>query len=328
MYRIGRTSRVVIAVSLGVSAAMLNTTSSMASFPTAPKTDCTKYGGLVDAPKGAIPRDDMISQRRDPMAKWVAAHPVKAEAAADDVVRVPVAFHVIRKNSTVAGGDIPQQWIQDQMAVLNDAFAGRDDYDGKPSGVDTGFRFVLDSVDRTTKASWFHLVSPDRAEQAIFRGSGKEVKMKQALHEGDADTLNIYTADLGKFLLGWAWLPPDFEEGLPRFYDGVVIDYRSLPGGPFTNYSLGDTATHEVGHWLNLLHTFSNGCDPGDFIADTPAEASPAFQCPIGRDTCEEDPGLDPIHNFMDYTYDACMHTFTADQADRMHQAWVAYRTP
>jgi hypothetical protein len=319
MHRIAQV-RVAVAVMLGVSIALLNATASGASEPTVINTGCTQYGGLVDAPKGAIPRDDTMSQKRDPMARWVASHPARAAAAVDDVVTVHVAMHVIRKNGTVAGGNIPREWIDDQMTVLNQAFGG------DTGGVDTGFRFVLDSVDRTTKASWFHMVSPDRAEQAVFRGSGKEVKMKQALYEGGPAKLNIYTANLGKFLLGWAWLPPDFERGLPRFYDGVIVDYRSLPGGPFTNYSEGDTATHEVGHWLNLLHTFEDGCEePGDFIADTPAEASPAFQCPVGRDTCTQ-PGLDPIRNFMDYTYDACMFEFTADQADRMHQAWAAYR--
>jgi hypothetical protein len=126
-------------------------------------------------------------------------------------------------------------------------------------------------------------------------------------------------------LLGYAYLAQD--AAAVGVLDGVVVHYGSLPGGPFgAHYSQGDTATHEVGHWLNLLHTFQGGCtDPGDYIDDTPAEASPAFECPVGRDTCPAS-GLDPIRNFMDYTYDNCMHVFTPDQAVRMQQAWAAYR--
>jgi hypothetical protein len=286
---------------------------------------CIEYPGTIaDAPKGAIPRDDLHVVRKDPLQKWIANNPKAAAAAAepDGTVTIPVAFHVINKGKTGSQGNLSYDAIQGQMDVLNAAYSG------------TGFQFQLDDEDitRTTQPQWFNLIPANGAEPRLYRGSGKEVKMKKALHEGDSETLNIYTASLGQFLLGWAYFPSSFDgtDGsapLPEYLDGVVIDYRSVPGGAFTNYSGGDTLTHEVGHWLGLYHTFQGGCTgKGDHVDDTPYEASPAFQCPEGRDSCPDQPGLDPIENFMDYTYDSCMNEFTEGQAERMNMVWERNR--
>jgi hypothetical protein len=277
------------------------------------RTACIDRTGAVGRSNGHMTRDVVRMSGADRLTRWLERHPgaerrAKAQLAASPVT-IPVAFHVIRKDTTVSGGDVPRSRIDAQIAVLNDA------YGGTTGGTDTSFQFSLDSVDRTTNAGWFKL------------SQGKERKMKQALKIGGPETLNIYSASLGRNLLGWSYLAQDAQK--VGVLDGVVVHYKSLPGGPWgTDYSAGDTTTHEVGHWLNLLHTFEGGCTgSGDLIADTPAEASAAYRCPTGRDTCSS-PGDDPITNFMDYTYDSCMFKFTSDQAIRMQEAWIAYRAP
>ncbi len=82
-------------------------------------------------------------------------------------------------------------------------------------------------------------------------------------------------------------------------------------------------------HWLGLPHTFDNGCTPGDYIADTAAEKDSYSGCDVANtpDTCPTDPGLDPIHNFMDYSDDICLYKWTPGQIDVMHANIEFYRS-
>ena len=150
--------------------------------------------------------------------------------------------------------------------------------------------------------------------------------MKQALKQGGADDLNVYSTS-GNAYLGWAYFPSIVDSN-SAYLDGIVIDYRSLPNGPYENFSEGGTLPHEAGHWLGLYHTFQAACSTdGDLVADTPPERTPTSGCPEGKDTCSK-PGLDPIHNYMDYSFDACYTEFTAGQATRMQDQYAFFRAP
>jgi hypothetical protein len=215
---------------------------------------------------------------------------------------IQVYFHVIHDGGT---GYLSQGDIDAQMTVLNDAYATWE----------WQFQLAQDGVTYSDNAYWF----------AMTPGSAAEDAAKSALYVGGKDVLNIYTANPSGGYLGWATLPWDY--GYWQDQDGVVLLYSSLPGGSASPYNLGDTGTHEVGHWMGLYHTFQGGCNKkrGDFVSDTAAEQSAAFGCPHGRDTCRGE-GPDPIYNFMDYTDDACMDEFTSEQDARMDAAWTAYR--
>lgn len=219
---------------------------------------------------------------------------------------VNVYFHVINNGSGIANGDVPLSQINDQISVLNNAYGS------------WGWSFSLVSVDRTTNSTWY----------TMGYGSTAEQQAKNALRQGTADDLNLYSANIGGGLLGWATFPSDYASK-PKM-DGVVLLYSSLPGGTASPYNLGDTGTHEVGHWMGLYHTFQGGCrnstTSGDYVTDTPAERSAAYGCPTGRNSCKNYAGYDPIHNFMDYTDDSCMYEFTAGQDGRMDTQFTTYR--
>jgi hypothetical protein len=220
---------------------------------------------------------------------------------------VGVQFHVITANGV---GNVTDQMIQQQMNVLNMGFGGLE------GGFNTGFKFKLLGIDRTDNAAWFYGKA----------GSANERAMKAALHEGDARTLNVYTSAADVYL-GWAYFPSTYKTH-PTF-DGLVINWESLPDASTTfagRYDLGKTVTHEAGHWLGLDHVFAGGCNNwGDHVDDTPPQLIATSGCPVGQDSCKE-PGLDSIHNYMDYSYDSCYTQFTAGQSARMQDQWLFYR--
>ncbi len=220
------------------------------------------------------------------------------------VMRIPVHVHVI--DGTREWGPSRQRVLR-QLQVLNDAYAGGQ----SAANTSTPFAFYLESFQRVRNQRWRTATMFDQTDQ----------EMRRALHVGGRRDLNLYfsapvSSEANGVILGWSSVPWRVDRA-PRL-DGVTIHH----------YNLGDTTVHEVGHWLGLFHTFEGGCSPrNDGVEDTPAEATPSDGCPVGRDTCEA-PGLDPIHNFMDYSFDTCMDRFTPGQVSRMTDNWLAYRTP
>ena len=233
------------------------------------------------------------------MEAWQAEKPL-ARAMALAPIDIPVVFHVIQSSS--GEGSVPVSQIEDQITVLNDAYA--------PMAIS----FHLVDVTETINNQWF--LDPMRYESA----------MKRSLAVNPANHLNIYSARIAGGVLGWAYLPYGMSES--NYMQGVVLLDGALPGGYAKPFDEGDTGTHEVGHYLGLFHTFQNGCSrPGDYLPDTPFEKNPAYGCPPpgSLDTCPQ-AGTDPVTNFMDYVDDACMDEFTRQQGMVMRWALKRFR--
>ncbi|MGE5175520.1 MAG: zinc metalloprotease [Hyphomicrobiales bacterium] len=233
---------------------------------------------------------------------------------------IPVWFHVIHCGTA---GDVSDADLDAQIAVMNDHFSGRD-YAGVrvPDADSTGYSFFRAGVTRTDNAAWFTMTP----------ASDAEAEAKWALHADPGTGLNLYVCAPGDRYLGWSSFPWDLAAH-PAL-DGIVLHYECLPGGALAPFNLGGVATHEAGHWLGLLHTFEGGCHPdslcataGDEVCDTPAEVSPTDGCPTTpKDSCPASAGLDPIHNYMDYSDDDCYTQFTPGQDARMDAMVTLYR--
>ncbi|KAG6010172.1 hypothetical protein E4U21_007649 [Claviceps maximensis] len=196
---------------------------------------------------------------------------------------VNVYIHVVARDRTVAGGYISRSTVQKQMQVLRETYAP------------TGISFVYKDTSWTVNPSW----ATDNDEEG----------MKRTLRRGSYRDLNLYLLrELNgpPGTLGYCNFPAGgVTPSSHLFYlDGCNIHVGSVPEGPISGFNLGKTATHEVGHWFGLMHTFDGGdCNgAGDHVDDTPAQASSSQGCPVGRDSCPDLPGMDPIHNYMDYS--------------------------
>ncbi|WP_136666591.1 zinc metalloprotease [Flavobacterium sp. H122] len=241
---------------------------------------------------------------------------IKSGRLVNGVIEIPVVFNVLYRT---AAENISLAQLQSQIDVLNadysatnsDYNTANNPYSAVRSG-DYGIRFVLDQVIRksTTKTSW-----------------GTNDVMKNAKRGGIAATspttkLNFWVCTIGGGILGYAQFP-----GGSASTDGIVCDskYTGLSGSANAPFNLGRTATHEVGHWLNLRHIWGDATCGNDFVADTPLHDSANYGVPaVGhRSTCSGTP-LEMYMNYMDYTDDRGMYMFSAGQKDRSAAIFVS----
>ena len=225
---------------------------------------------------------------------------------------IPLYFHVIYK--TDGTGYISRERIDDQIAVLNDDFGGTS-FNGD-SGYNTSIQFQLVAVDYIEDNNWYTDAGPNATSE-----------FKATLAQSPDEYLNIYTNDAGGGgVLGYATLPPG---SAATNDDGVVMLHNTIGGrnNGYGNYNQGRTLAHEVGHYLGLLHTFdggvcSNTYTTQDLIVDTPAQSAadtgstPSTACGV----------TSAIENFMNYSVDSAMYTFTEEQTNRMICSQTSYR--
>jgi hypothetical protein len=257
--------------------------------------------GQHEHERNEMSQKEVVAAEREMRAR-LASREIDVQA----VTTVPVVFHVVTASG--GAGNVTASQISRQITEMNQNFAGGE----SSAAANTEFRFTLQATRRWTNSTWFNNVDNPSTEAA----------MKSATREGDAGVLNIWSTNTS--YLGFATFPSWYAAD-PEL-DGVVIQYGSVPGGNIANFNLGKTASHETGHWLGLYHTFQGGCSTtNDQVADTPAQRTSTSGCPVGKDTCPA-AGVDPIRNYMDYSYDSCYNQFTQGQKTRMKNQWAAYR--
>jgi hypothetical protein len=221
--------------------------------------------------------------------------------------------HVVYNTSAQ---NVSQAQIDAQIRVLNEDFAytnpeSTTTYQYSNVAAPTNVRFVLAKRDPNGNAT-SGVVRVATRTRSFSSNDFVKYTSKGGSDAWPRDKyLNVWLCNLGQGLLGYAQFP-----GGNAATDGVVCLYSSVPGGTASNYNGGRTATHEVGHWLNLRHIWGDATCGNDFVADTPTQQTSNGGCPAPKSTCSNTG--DMFMNYMDYTYDRCMYMFTGGQSNRM----------
>lgn len=245
------------------------------------------------------------------------------------IITIPVVVHVVYATPSQ---NISNAQIQSQIDVLNEDFRRQNpDAVNTPSAfqsvaADTEIQFCLATVDPNGNPTTG--ITRTATNVSAFSGTTNNVKFT---NQGGKDAwprdqyLNVWVCPLQSGLLGYAQFP-----GGAAATDGVVVTTTAFgrTGNVIAPSDRGRTATHEVGHWLNLRHIWGDGpCGQDDFVNDTPGSDAPNYGCQIGTISCGT---VDMVQNYMDYSDDACMNLFTAGQKARMRALFVSggFREP
>lgn len=247
---------------------------------------------------------------------------------------IPVVVHVVHNvsNGSIGGKNIPTQQILDQIAVLNEDYrrlnADTNNTPAlyKPVAEDVQIAFCLAVRDPNGDPTNGIRRVYDSKPSFNAYDFNDEVYLKGLSYWPSDQYLNIWVCDLAAGVLGYAQFPSDISDNQgPAATDGVVIDYSTFGRNVTTStkYNLGRTTTHEIGHWLDLIHIWGDAsdCTGDDFCADIPPCSDDFY---AGKPTCNapvQCSNTRMIQNYMDYSDDACMNLFTADQKSRMQSA-------
>lgn len=244
------------------------------------------------------------------------------------IVNIPVVVHVVY-NTTAQ--NISDAQVQSQIAVLNEDFRRLNaDKTNTPSAfssiaADCEINFCLATKDANGNAT----TGITRTSTSTTSFSDNDNVKHNSTGGKDAwpsdKYLNLWVCNLGSSLLGYAQFP-----GGPASTDGVVIHYKYFGrnGSAVAPFNKGRTATHEVGHWLNLYHIWGDdggACTGSDNVSDTPNQGGEHYGCPaFPTSSCSNGSNGDMFMNYMDYTDDACMNMFSAGQKARMQALFAS----
>ncbi len=273
---------------------------------------CASYEVLQEQLKA----DPGLAARMEAIEKFTRdfeKNPAAYRLLPDGTMEIPVVFNVLYKT---AAQNVSQAQLQSQIDVLNEDYAATNadynltsTYNSVKSG-NTGIKFVLSAVNRrsTTKTSWSTNDAMKKSAQGIAPTT-------------PTTKLNIWVCNMGGGILGYAQFP-----GGSSATDGVVLDDNATgrTGTAAAPFNKGRTATHEVGHWLNLRHIWGDATCGNDQVGDTPLHNTANYGCPAAghKSTCTGTP-VEMTMNYMDYTDDACMYMFTVGQKTRMQATYA-----